>query len=151
MDIHVEGSGVVTLLPVVALIIPMSPSTSVGLSETVVVNVGRMDTGAPPEFSEIVSGLKSPVRVAETGMGLVPPMGMAEPSKDSPSGDKVKYVDGSVAIEPSLKVTIKLKLDRFNVVVMGKVVSGNVDAFGPVSLTMSKAPELAGKFTSQLM
>jgi hypothetical protein len=59
-------------------------------------------------------------------------MGMAEPSKDSPSGDKAKYDNGSVTVELLLKVTTRVRLERLSVLLIGKVVSGKVDEFGPV-------------------
>src|SRR5271165_6321562 len=118
---------------------PRSPSTSVGLSENVVLNVERIDCGPPPEFNVIVSGLKLPVNVALIGFGLVPPIAMGVPLKDSPSGPKEKYELDSVTVDPLLKCTSRLSAERLKVLVIENVVSGKTEEFGPVKFTMSNS------------
>jgi hypothetical protein len=57
--------------------------------------------------------------------------------RDKPSGPNVKYDAPKFVIEPSEKSTLKVRFFRSTEVVIGKVMSGNTDAFGPVLLVMS--------------
>src|ERR1017187_5800315 len=132
---------------------PKSPSTRLPLVFPFVVsekNTEKLDRIESAPGSKIDVGLKCPVRVASSGCGCVPPIGIAVPLKDSPSGLREKYPEpgAKVAVLPPTKSTTRLRLDRFTSVRIGK--SGGA-AFGPVKFTMSNWPALPGKLTSHMM
>jgi hypothetical protein len=76
----------------VALITAVSPSFKKGESARKIVKLEAIVTIPDPAFT--IVGLKVPVNVASIGTGFVPPIGLAVPLKDSPSGASVKYVPG---------------------------------------------------------
>src|ERR1019366_2336716 len=91
LRIQDEGSGTAPLDGAsVALMITLSPSCIIPPPpepKRVAVKPGRMLGGEESNNIRAV-GLKTPVRVASTGIGLVPPMGISPPSQEIPSSDK---------------------------------------------------------------
>ena len=90
---HELGSGIEG--PLEPATTAKSPSSNVGESVMVAENAGFIVT-VEPSFSVRLVVLKVPVRVAESGMGLVPPMAMGLPSNDCPSRAVVKYDEPNV-------------------------------------------------------
>jgi hypothetical protein len=88
---NVLGSGTTGVAAGAALISAKSPSLNAGGEDArmVALNVGAI-ISIVPSLSVMAVGLNMPVKVASVGRGLAPPMGMLLPSKDKPSGARVK-------------------------------------------------------------
>src|SRR5258708_1293812 len=102
--------------------IPRSPSRRLGLSEKKTEKPERIVSGLPPVFRDTESGMNGPGSVASIGLGFVPAIGIAVPSKDCPSGERVKYPDAgpNVFVLPPTKSTTSVRLERVTFVRLGK-------------------------------
>jgi hypothetical protein len=116
------------MIPVVAVISIRSPfnNTPVG-SVIVAVNAGLIGMVIPlPALISV--GEKVPLNVT-FATGLLTVLKISWPWKDMPSEASEKYDAPNVSVDPDVKLTVRLKLDRVTGVVTGK---SGAELFVPV-------------------